>query len=170
MSAVLTRWNSLPSQQAAAEILPCCGSTAWAEKMAAKRPITDETALLAVCNQACANLSQADWLEAFRSHPRIGETKTSQATSPRSVAWSRQEQSSVETENRDNIMALADGNRAYEQKFGRTFIICAARKSAQEILENLRLRLQNDETTEFRIASEQQRQIALLRLKKWLAT
>ncbi len=169
MSALLTRWNSLPSQQAAAEILPCCGSTAWAEKMAAKRPITDETALLAACDHACADLSEVDWLEAFRSHPRIGETKAPQATSPRSAAWSREEQRSVDSGNRDNMMTLAESNRAYEQRFGRTFIICATGKSVPEILENLMQRLQNDDTTEFRIASEQQRQIAHLRLKKWLA-
>ena len=169
MSAGLARWNSLTSQQAAAEILPCCGSTAWAEKMAAKRPITDEAALLAACDQACANLSEADWLEAFRGHPRIGETKTPQANSPRSAAWSREEQRSVDSQNRANMMALAESNRAYEQRFGRTFIICATGKSVLEILENLRQRLHNDDTTEFRIASGQLRQIAHLRLKKWLA-
>jgi len=169
MSAGLARWNSLTSQQAAAEILPCCGSTAWAEKMAAKRPITDEAALLAACDQACANLSEADWLEAFRSHPRIGETKTPQANSPRSAAWSREEQRSVDSQNRANMMTLAESNRAYELRFGRTFIICAAGKSVPEILENLRQRLQNNDTTEFRVSSEQQRQIAHLRLKKWLA-
>jgi len=169
MSAGLARWNSLTSQQAAAEILPCCGSTAWAENMAAKRPITDEAALLAACDQACANLSEADWLEAFRSHPRIGETKTSHATSPRSAAWSREEQRSVDSQNRANMMTLAESNRAYELRFGRTFIICAAGKSVPEILENLRQRLQNNDTTEFRVSSEQQRQIAHLRLKKWLA-
>jgi len=169
MSAVLARWNSLPSQQAAAEVLPCCGSATWAENMAAKRPITDETALLAACDQVCANLSEAAWLEAFNSHPRIGETKTAQANPPRSAAWSREEQRSVDSQNRDNMMALMERNRTYEQRFGRTFIICATGKSVPEILENLRQRLQNDDTTEFRIASEQQRQIAHLRLKKWIA-
>ena len=31
MSEALARWNGLPAEDAAKEILPCCGSTAWAE-------------------------------------------------------------------------------------------------------------------------------------------
>jgi 2-oxo-4-hydroxy-4-carboxy-5-ureidoimidazoline decarboxylase len=66
-------------------------------------------------------------------------------------------------------MTLAEGNRAYEQRFRRTFIICASGKSALEILENLKRRLENDDVTELHEAAEQQRLIARLRLKKWLA-
>ena len=64
-------------------------------------------------------------------------------------------------------MALKWGNREYEQKFGRIFIVCATGKSASEILEILRRRLHNDETTELREASEEQRQIMHIRLKQW---
>ena len=65
-------------------------------------------------------------------------------------------------------MALKWGNREYEQKFGRIFIVCATEKSASEILEILRRRLHNDEATELREASEEQRQIMHIRLKKWI--
>ena len=64
--------------------------------------------------------------------------------------------------------ALAEANRVYEQRFGRIFIVCANGKSAPEILEILRRRLQNDDTTELHEETEQQRQITCLRLKKWL--
>ena len=47
--------------------------------------------------------------------------------------------------------------------------MCATGKSAPEILEILRRRLQNDEHTELREAAEQQRQITRIRLKKWLS-
>jgi 2-oxo-4-hydroxy-4-carboxy-5-ureidoimidazoline decarboxylase len=67
-------------------------------------------------------------------------------------------------------IAIAEGNRMYEERFNRTFIVCATGKSAPEILEILRRRLQNDETAELREAAEQQRQIAELRLKKWLCS
>ncbi len=66
-------------------------------------------------------------------------------------------------------MALKWGNREYEQKFGRIFIVCATGKSASEILEILRQRLHNDEATELRQAAEEQRQIMHIRLKKWIA-
>jgi 2-oxo-4-hydroxy-4-carboxy-5-ureidoimidazoline decarboxylase len=65
--------------------------------------------------------------------------------------------------------ALAEGNREYEQRFGRIFIVCATGKSSAEILAILRQRLQNDAVTELRESAEQQRQIAQLRLKKWLS-
>lgn len=66
--------------------------------------------------------------------------------------------------------ALVEGNRAYEQRFHRIFIVCATGKSAPEILAILQRRLQNDDTTELLEAAEQQRQIARLRLKKWLSS
>ena len=71
---VLARWNALPPDKASEEILPCCGSQAWARAMAARRPLSDESALLAACDQVWNSLQESDWLEAFRSHPRIGES------------------------------------------------------------------------------------------------
>jgi 2-oxo-4-hydroxy-4-carboxy--5-ureidoimidazoline (OHCU) decarboxylase len=67
-------------------------------------------------------------------------------------------------------MKMVEGNRDYERRFHRTFIICATGKSAAEVSENLKCRLANDDTTEFHEACKQQRQIAYLRLKKWLAS
>jgi 2-oxo-4-hydroxy-4-carboxy-5-ureidoimidazoline decarboxylase len=64
--------------------------------------------------------------------------------------------------------ALADTNREYERRFNRIFIVCAAGKSAPEILEILRRRLKNDAETELHEAAEQQRQITEIRLRKWL--
>jgi len=69
----------------------------------------------------------------------------------------------------ENIkLRLAEGNRAYEQRFNRIFIVCATGKSAFEILEILERRLQNDHRTELLEAAEEQRHIAHIRLKKWL--
>jgi len=170
MSEVLAQWNDLPSKEAVEELLPCCGSKAWAEKMAAQRPITDEIALLAACDTVCESLAESDWLEAFRSHPRIGERSAAAPTSTRSAAWSGEEQRNVEIVSDDVKMKMTEGNRRYEERFGRTFIICATGKSAPEILDSLKRRLQNDDSTELQEAAEQQRQIARLRLKKWLAS
>src|SRR5271168_307716 len=165
---VLTRWNGLQSDKAAEEILPCCGSKVWAREMTANRPILDEAALLAACHEICKNLSESDWLEAFRSHPRIGDSHAPASAPAQSAAWSSVEQQKVGTAGEDVKAALAAGNREYEQKFNRIFIVCAAGKSASQILEILQRRLQNDDKTELHEAAEQQRQIAHLRLKKWL--
>ena len=169
MSRVLSRWNRLPADEAAKEILPCCGSRAWANGMAASRPVQDVLILLATSDRIWRDLTAADWLEAFQSHPRIGETRGTLESSARSQDWSAQEQRYA-TESADSVkQALADGNREYEQRFRRIFIICATGKSAEEILANLRHRLNNDDATELREAAEQQRQIAQMRLRKWLA-
>jgi 2-oxo-4-hydroxy-4-carboxy-5-ureidoimidazoline decarboxylase len=64
--------------------------------------------------------------------------------------------------------ALAEANREYERRFNRIFIVCATGKSAPEILQILRRRLNNDDKTELREAAEQQQQITEIRLRKWL--
>jgi 2-oxo-4-hydroxy-4-carboxy-5-ureidoimidazoline decarboxylase len=165
----LSRWNALPFEQAAHEIQPCCGSLSWATRMAADRPIKDEASLFGTADTIWADLGKSDWREAFRSHPRIGETGAHKNTSEQSSTWSKQEQQRAATADDEVRAALRDGNLKYEQKFGRIFIVCAAGKSAGEILALMRRRLENDETTELREAAEEQRQIMHLRLKKWLA-
>jgi OHCU decarboxylase len=164
----LARWNALGAGEAEGEILPCCGSRAWASGMAARRPLRDESALIAASDEICASLGEEDWLEAFRAHPRIGQTKAEPRASERSAAWSAEEQSSAAAAGAELKKALAEGNLDYERRFGRIFIVCATGKSSAEILRILRQRLQNDDATELREAAEQQRQITQIRLRRWL--
>jgi OHCU decarboxylase len=170
---VLARWNRLPIDEAMRAILPCCGSRAWTQSIVARRPFMDEAALVVASDETWRNLTRSDWMEAFRSHPRIGESRASQSLpgqSPpaQSAAWSAREQRSVEGADADTKIALADANREYERRFNRIFIVCATGKSAPEILESLRRRLKNDAETELHEAAEQQRQITEIRLRKWL--
>jgi 2-oxo-4-hydroxy-4-carboxy-5-ureidoimidazoline decarboxylase len=169
VSEVLARWNGLSPEDAAREILACCGSNAWAAAMASKRPLQDDGALLAASDEIWRGLGEADWLEAFRSHPRIGESRAEKTAEAQSSAWSEQEQKKATTVDEAIKTALKWGNREYEQKFGRIFIVCATGKSASEILEILRHRLHNDDATELQQAAEEQRQIMHIRLKKWIA-
>lgn len=135
--------------------------------MASKRPIQEEAVLLAAADEIWRGLGKADWLEAFQSHPRIGES-SAETREAKSSAWSALEQQQAATADDAVKMALKQGNREYEQKFGRIFIVCATGQSAGEILEILRRRLHNDEATELCQAAEEQRQIMNIRLKKWL--
>jgi len=168
MSDVLARWNEASIDAATTQILPCCGSKAWAREMTARRPLREEAALLSASDETWRNLSECDWMEAFRSHPRIGESSRYGLSVPRSAAWAKQEQKEVAEAGDAVKIALAEGNREYERKFGRIFIVCATGKSAPEILEVLRRRLNHDAETELREAAEQQRQITQIRLRKWL--
>jgi len=169
VSEVLARWNSLRHQEAARAILPCCGSENWAAGMASKRPIQDELSLMETSDTIWQGLGEPDWLEAFRSHPRIGESRAEINSVAQSSAWSEQEQQKAASADEAMKLALKWGNREYEQKFGRIFIVCATGKSSSEILEILRRRLHNDEATELQQAAEEQRQIMHIRLKKWIA-
>jgi len=112
-------------------------------------------------------MQEADWMEAFRAHPRIGERKAAEA-SQQSKAWSSQEQAQVQEAQTAILDALADDNRRYEERFGMTYIVCATGKSAEEMLAILTQRLDNDRNKELREAAEQQRQIMQIRLRKWL--
>ena len=168
MSIVLDRWNRLPTQDAVEQALPCCGSTAWARKLAARRPLRDETSLLAASDEIWNSLREQDWLEAFSKHPRIGERKALAIAPAQSASWSEQEQRQVASAEKGIRQALSEANREYEQRFGRVFIICATGRGASEILDILRRRSQNDEATELREAAEEQRKVTNLRLKKWL--
>ena len=169
MSHVLERWNLLPIEQAVKEVLPCCGSNAWANGMTARRPFPEEANLLAVSDQIWRNLTEADWMEAFRSHPRIGESRAPVSVPTQSATWSKREQQSLTAAGDAVKIALAEANREYEGRFGHIFIVCASGKSGPEILEILRLRLENDKRRELQEAAEQQRQITQIRLKRWLS-
>lgn len=169
VNAVLSRWNHASQTDAVREILPCCGSQVWAEALSVRRPFVGASELLAASDQVWNSLPQSEWLTAFRSHPRIGESSTRSAAAATSAAWSRQEQSRVADAQEETKTSLARANAAYEEKFGHIFIVCATGKSAAEILEILRRRMDNDGATELREAAEQQRQVTQLRLKKWLA-
>lgn len=167
-SNVLASWNGLSAEHAAAEIVSCCGSSSWARELAARRPLSDETALLAASDEIWRRLEHNDWLEAFSKHPRIGERKAPPAALSQSAKWSAQEQKNVAGATESVHQALAEANRDYEQRFGRVFIVCATGKSAEEMLDILRHRMQNDNAAELHAAAEEQRKITNLRLKKWL--
>jgi 2-oxo-4-hydroxy-4-carboxy-5-ureidoimidazoline decarboxylase len=167
MNKILARWNTLSAEAAAREALPCCGSSVWAAGLAAKRPIADEASLIAASNTVWRTLPERAWLEAFASHPRIGEQKPQTPATAESLCWSAQEQSTASPDERAK-QALAEANRRYEQKFGRIFIVCANGKSSTEILAILEARINSDPSAELHEAAEQQRQITELRLRRWL--
>jgi 2-oxo-4-hydroxy-4-carboxy-5-ureidoimidazoline decarboxylase len=169
LNQILARWHALPPEEAAMEILSCCGSRAWAANLAARRPFADEQTLFAAADDCWQNLPQADWLEAFRSHPRIGEQHAEKKTTAVSAAWSRSEQSQMKEADAAILMRMREGHREYEERFGRIFIVCASGKQPAEMLSILERRLANDPAQELQESAVQQQQIMQLRLRKWLA-
>ena len=167
MSTQDLEWlNSMPYEEAVKALLQCCGSKRWAENIAKNRPYPYLETLIKSANDTWWSLPQADWLEAFRSHPKIGEKKAADPVSDRSRQWSGQEQDGVASASRETVDALAALNWSYEQKFGFIFIICATGKTSEEMLAALKNRLENDSATELPIAAAEQSKITELRLKK----
>ena len=138
--------------------------------MANKRPFPTLETLLSAATDVWWSLDRSDWLEAFRSHPKIGEKKAAGNVSAQSQQWSGQEQAGVANAPDATVSSLADLNRAYEQKFGFIFIICATAKTSEEMLAALRERLQHEPDVELPIAASEQSKITELRLKKLLTS
>jgi OHCU decarboxylase len=158
--------NTLPAEEAAKELLQCCGSRRWAQEMANRRPYQSLETLIKTANDVWWSLQPNDWLEAFRSHPKIGEKKAAESVSAQSREWSGQEQAAASNASHEIVDSLATLNRAYEQKFGFIFIICATGKTSEEMLSALRERLEHAPVAELQIAATEQSKITELRLRK----
>ena len=172
MTQGIARLNALSSEEAQAELLKCCGSTNWARRMARQRPFPSGAdamrRLLDSADRVWWDLGREDWLEAFSQHPSIGEKVAAKEASAETRRWSEEEQSGTRSAREQVLAALAKANRAYEQRFGYIFIVCATGKSSEEMLALLEQRLQNDPAAELRMAAEEQRRITHLRLQKLL--
>jgi OHCU decarboxylase len=169
MSSALASWNEADEAIAFEAMIVCCGARRWAAKMVSLRPIRNIAELSAEADRVWSTMEEADWMEAFACHPRIG-VLTASNSNARSGTWSRQEQASTASASGSVLSELAAENALYEQRFGFTYIVCAIGKSADEMLGILNRRLNSDRATELREAAEQQRQILQIRLGKWLVS
>ncbi len=163
----LAELNAMDPTAAAEALLRCCGSARWVKGMTAERPFDSVEQLHAAADRHWADASRADILEAFGHHPRIGaDIEQLRKKFASTAQWSAGEQSSVASADESTLHALRDGNLAYEARYGHIFIVCAQGKSAAEMLEILRSRLNNDPSDELTIAAGEQRKITHLRLDK----
>lgn len=158
------RLDNAEPNEARALLQRCCGSTAWVEGMLARRPFGTRDILLTIARDVWFGLARSDWLEAFRHHPKIGDRPALRERFAPTRQLSQKEQAGVDGASDDTLNALAEANSEYENKFGYIFIVCASGKTAGEMLQMLRERLNNDPDAEIRIAAEEQAKITELRL------
>jgi OHCU decarboxylase len=163
----LAEFNALGSREVEALLMDCCGSVRWALSVAAGRPYPSAEAIHKAADSIWWKLERADWLEAFSHHPEIGDNRASGSESARQ--WAAGEQAGARAATDDVKARLARANRAYFEKFGHIYIVCATGKTAEGMLAILNQRLQNDIPSELSIAAEQQRLITRIRLDKLLA-
>ena len=164
----LHEFNILPKDQLIETLTKCCGSSAWVNKMLPFIPADDMVELLEDAEEQWWKCTEADWKEAFAHHPKIGDHEALKKKFASTAAWASDEQSGTETASAEMIDELGEANRAYEEKFGYIFIVCATGKSAEEMLTMLRTRLQNSPEVEIEIAADEQNKITKLRIEKLL--
>jgi 2-oxo-4-hydroxy-4-carboxy-5-ureidoimidazoline decarboxylase len=162
----LDELNRLPELDAADALRRCCGADVWVQAMCAGRPFRDRAHLLQAAEGAAEGLSREDWLEAFGSHPRIGDRDALRRRFASTAAWASEEQRGAGSASDSVLEGLARSNEEYLRRFGYIFIVCATGKSAEEMLALLQARLGNDATRELAIAALEQRKITRLRLEK----
>jgi OHCU decarboxylase len=169
MNSALERLNDADDEEAESMFRDCCGSMEWARRMAKSRPFMSESELIDAGAAIWNELPGKDWLDAFSAHPKIGETKSALTQQEQSAEWSRGEQSEMHLADDALRRELSAANRAYADKFGFIFIVCATGKSAGEMLELCHDRLDNDRATEIANAATEQQKITEIRLRKLLA-
>lgn len=162
----LATFNEQPAEVARARLLVCLDVPRWADAVAAARPYSDLGQLEEAMVAASATISDEELERALARHPRIGERADAAS---HDAEHSIREQSGVDRGDADVVRALAEGNRAYEERFGRVFIVRAAGRSGPEILDHLRHRLDNSDELERAATIDQLTQIAVLRMKEALA-
>ena len=159
----------MPADDLRSALTACCGASRWVERMVDSRPFGNVETLLQRADEIWWSLGPEDWREAFAHHPRIGERAAKVAQGARARSWSAGEQRGVADATFDVRSALAEGNREYERRFGHIYLVSAAGKSAEELLDLLRARLLNDPMTELEVAAAEQAKITRLRLEKLVA-
>ena len=160
--ADLDAFNSEPVETAAERLRACNAAPRFAREVLAGRPYPDAEGLVAVAEQVSRSLPWDEVAVALAAHPRIGDRV---AGSSAEAEASRREPSSMSDADSEVRAALLDGNRAYEERFDHVFLIRAAGRSPEEMLAELRRRLDNDVETERAEVTEQLAQITALRVK-----
>jgi 2-oxo-4-hydroxy-4-carboxy-5-ureidoimidazoline decarboxylase len=157
--AGLAAFDAVRPEVAEREVLDYCASRVFARTIVAGRPYRDPAALDAAVDAAFAALSWDDIVEGMSAHPRIGERGDAQ-----SASQSAREQSGAATASEAVRQQLADGNLAYEERFGHVFLICATGLSGPQLLAQLRARLDHDDTTERAVVRQELLKITRLRM------
>ncbi|WP_255796586.1 2-oxo-4-hydroxy-4-carboxy-5-ureidoimidazoline decarboxylase [Arthrobacter sp. zg-Y238] len=157
----LAAFNAASRPDAEAMLRPCLDVPRWCNEVAAARPFATPGELLSFAELAAPDFTQAEIDAALAHHPRIGDRADGTGDE---ASFSRSEQASV-----GGLEGIQDrlqaGNRAYEDRFGRVFLIRAAGRTAEEILAVLEERLQNTDAEELPVIAAQLRDIAILRLE-----
>ena len=160
MTAGIEGFNRLSERQRMHLLFEVCSSPIWARRVLAGGPFRDAEALFDRADRVLAELPDAELDAALDGHPRIG-AKADNPSSAREQARVADATDAVKAE-------LAEKNRAYDDKFGYVYLVCASGRTAEELLAILTDRLDNDPETERRVMRSELAKINRLRLERLL--
>ncbi|MDA7747032.1 2-oxo-4-hydroxy-4-carboxy-5-ureidoimidazoline decarboxylase [Psychromonas sp.] len=146
----------------------CCCAPKWIESMTNARPFAQPEDMLTASDKIFKQLTKADYLIAFEGHPQIGNLQTLQSKYANTSESASHEQSGMSEADKSVIEEMHDLNLKYLEKFGFIFIVCASGKSAQQMLDLIKSRINNEHYSELTIAGIEQAKITHIRLEKLL--
>ncbi|NQZ87917.1 MAG: 2-oxo-4-hydroxy-4-carboxy-5-ureidoimidazoline decarboxylase [Saccharospirillaceae bacterium] len=162
--------NALKPEAAHLAFIQCCTANTWVERMVNAMPFSSVETLVSQADINWQGLTQADYLQAFEGHPKIGDVSSLREKYRSTEKIAAGEQSGVNTATEATLSQLKQMNDDYQERFGFIFIVCATGKTASQMLEILVKRFVNDRSEEIINAAEEQRKILQIRIEKMIAT
>ena len=159
----LEELNTLKDRAAIEMFHSCCHCWRWARQMVISRPFKSFGALQEQADEHWARATHDEILEAFAGHARIGDMESLKS---RYSSTTGEEQGQVLQTCEGVLRELYELNLEYERRHGFIFIVCATGKSAEEMLELLKRRIDNSTAQEMINGAQEQRDIIQLRLHK----
>lgn len=141
-----------------------CPARQWIVTVREGRPYVGTDDLFAASDRASAALGDDGLEAALAGHPRIGERPGPATPTDSTSTAAAREQAGVDVADAELIGELAAANRAYEERFGRIYLVCASGRTGPELLAILRQRLEHDDVTEVGVTRDELAKINRLRL------
>lgn len=160
--------NNANIEQAYRIFESCCCAPKWIESMTDARPFAQPIDVFTTSDACFRQLTEADYLSAFEGHPQIGNLQTLQDKYANTSESASHEQSGMSEADKSVLEEMHALNIQYLAKFGFIFIVCASGKSAQQMLDLIKSRINNEQHIELSIAGNEQAKITHIRLEKLL--
>lgn len=160
----MSEFDKMTIEEKSDLLFSCCGSTGWVKSMLEVLPVQDLDDLLEFAEEKWYECNHSDWLEAFENHARLGDRDA--LAHEYMYRFGNAEQAALLSSDKELVQKLLSSNELYEETFGYMFISFAPGKSAEQLLQELEERLNNDPREEIKIAAAEQDKITKHRLRK----
>lgn len=154
------QFNEKSSTEIQDLLMRCVNIPHWAQYIACHRPYENRQKLLTTAKILALDWTWDDILTALHAHPKIGEKDKNSKHN-----YSSNEQADI-SQNASDLDLLKQANQNYEEKFGFIFLIKAKGLMTNQVLVQIKQRLNNTIDVEKKCVHEQLILITLLRLEQ----